>query len=75
MPHWIIVHRDAEGDIQRVDGLWEADTAEAAIAAVLAKTGREDNGRWQAEAADKRADIMNWHLEQDSKGRPKPPKG
>ncbi len=70
MPHWIVMRRDREGDIHRVDGLWEADSAEAAIAQMLAKTGKRDDGQWEAEQPHKREDMMNWQLDKESKGKP-----
>ena len=71
MPHWIVMRRDADGDVHRVDGLWEADSAKAAVAQMLAKSGKADDGNWDAEAADEREDLMNWQLDKDSKGKPK----
>lgn len=70
MPHWIIMHRDAEGDVHRLDGLWEADSAEAAISQMLAQTGKSDDGSWHAEQPHEREDMMNWQLDQESKGKP-----
>jgi hypothetical protein len=72
MPHWIVMRRDTDGDVHRVDGLWEAESAEAAVARMLAKTGKTDDGNWDAEAADEREDLMNWQLDKESKGKPKP---
>ena len=71
MPHWIVMRRDADGDVHRVHGLWEADSAEAAISQMLTKTGKADDGHWSAEAADEREDLMNWQLDRESKGKPK----
>jgi hypothetical protein len=71
MPHWIVMRRDADGDVHRVDGLWEADSAGAAIAQMLTKTGRADDGNWDAEESGEREDLMNWQLDKESKGRPK----
>lgn len=71
MPHWIVMRRDADGDVHRVDGLWEAENAEAAIAQMLARTGKTDDGNWNAEESGEREDLMNWQLAKDSKGNPK----
>jgi hypothetical protein len=71
MPHWIVMRRDGEGDIHRVDGLWEAASGKEAIAQMLAKTGKTDDGHWEAQEPQDREDMMNWQLTKDSKGRPK----
>ena len=71
MPHWIVMRRDAEGDVHRVDGLWEADSAAAAIAQMLKESGKPDDGQWEAEQPDEREDMMNWQLDAESKGKPK----
>ena len=70
MAHWIVMRRDAEGDVHKVAGLWEADNEQDAIAQMLRKSGDADSGNWFAEPADKREDMMNWHLDKESIGRP-----
>lgn len=70
MAHWIVMRRDAEGDVHKVAGIWEADTGQQAIARMLRESDEPDAGGWFAEKADKREDMMNWNLDKESIGRP-----
>ncbi|MHB1303068.1 MAG: hypothetical protein ACYCZB_06290 [Acidiphilium sp.] len=71
MGHWIVLRRDESGEVHRVHGVWEAETAEDAIRQKLAADGSQDDGYWEAQPADEREDLLQWHLDRDSKGRPK----
>lgn len=70
MAQWIVVRRDSDRDVHRVAGLWEADTEKQAVAQMLRKTGEADSGNWFAELATEREDMMNWHLDKESIGKP-----
>jgi hypothetical protein len=72
MAQFIVFRRDQNGTIERVDGLWDADDAAAAIRRMCAERGRADDGRWEAEPPEDQEHIMTWALDQEKRGRPKP---
>jgi hypothetical protein len=71
MPNWIVLRRDDDGVISKVDGLWNADDAEGAVARMCAAKGKTDDGRWEAELPEDQEHVMNWALEAESRGLPK----
>ncbi|GBQ11717.1 hypothetical protein [Acidiphilium acidophilum] len=70
MPNWIVLRRDDDGVISKVDGLWAADDAQSAITRMCAETGKNDDGRWEAELPEDQEHVMNWALEAESRGLP-----
>lgn len=70
MPNWIVLHRNEDGLISKVDGLWEADDAQEAVARMCAETGNCDDGRWEAELPEDQEHVMNWALDVESRGLP-----
>lgn len=71
MPNWIVLRRDSEGAVERVDGMWEADSEAGAIARMCAERNRTDDGGWQAQKPEDQSHVMNWALDQESRGKPK----
>lgn len=72
MPQWIVLRRDDDGVVEHVDGLWDAETGVAAIERMCAERDRTDDGRWKAELPADQEHIMNWALDAESRGKPKP---
>ena len=71
MHNWIVLRRDDDGVISKVDGLWEAEDAQGAVARMCASKGKTDDGRWEAELPEDQEHVMNWALEAESRGLPK----
>jgi hypothetical protein len=58
MTQFYITHTDRYGERHQLTGTWEAANEETAIAQMLAESGAEDDGTWQAFPVTSAADII-----------------
>lgn len=58
MTTYYITHTDRGGERHQIGGAWEADTPQAAIAAMLAAADAEDDGRYIAHAVTDSSDLI-----------------
>jgi len=59
MNRYYITARDENGERHQLAGTWEAETPEAAIAAMLRESGAEDDGQWEAHIVASDGDVIS----------------
>jgi hypothetical protein len=53
-----ITHTDDHGERHQLSGAWEAESTQAAIAAMLDESGSDDDGQWLAHEVTVEADVI-----------------